>query len=393
LRRVGLIIPTLKKTCFYAILAALALTAAPLPVLAVEPEDAELDLSFFERYWQEIEKEAGEILPPVNWRNFWESLRSGETLINPGRLFSGAGRYFFGELLLQLKIMGQLLVLAVAAAFLKNIESAFQREQVATLTRSIVLIVLIGISVQVFHAAITSAARVINDMVDFALALLPTIIVLLASLGSFVSSAMLHPLVVFGINFFGSLIRAVILPLIYLSTVLGLANHFSPSFQVGKLADLFRDLCGWGLGLTMTLFVGILTVQGAAGTVADAVSLRTAKYMTGAFVPVVGKMLSDAVETVMGASLLLKNGIYLGGIVVLFLLALFPLLKLAAVILVYKVSAALVQPLGDTGLAEGINTMAGCLTMVLATMASVTLIFILAVTVVVGAGNAALMYR
>ena len=183
------------------------------------------------------------------------------------------------------------------------------------------------------------------------------------------------------------------MPLIYLSTVLGLANHFSPSFQVGKLADLFRDLCGWGLGLTMTLFVGILTVQGAAGTVADAVSLRTAKYMTGAFVPVVGKMLSDAVETVMGASLLLKNGIYLGGIVVLFLLALFPLLKLAAVILVYKVSAALVQPLGDTGLAEGINTMAGCLTMVLATMASVTLIFILAVTVVVGAGNAALMYR
>ena len=63
MRRVGLIIPTLKKTCFYAILAALALTAAPLPVLAVEPEDAELDLSFFERYWQEIEKEAGRSCP------------------------------------------------------------------------------------------------------------------------------------------------------------------------------------------------------------------------------------------------------------------------------------------------------------------------------------------
>ena len=48
----------------------------------------------------------------------------------------------------------------------------------------------------------------------------------------------------------------------------------------------------------MTIFVGILTVQGVAGTVADAVGLRTAKYMTSAFVPVVGKVLSDAVETV-----------------------------------------------------------------------------------------------
>ena len=146
-------------------------------------------------------------------------------------------------------------------------------------------------------------------------------------------------------------------------------------------------------GISMTVFIGILTVQGAAGTVADAVGLRTAKYMTGAFVPVVGKILSDAVETVAGASIILKNSIYLSGVFLLLLLILFPLLKLAAIALIYKLSAALVEPLGESELGSCINVMGNSLVLVLAALASVGIIFFLAVTALVGAGNIAIMFR
>ena len=210
-------------------------------------------------------------------------------------------------MLFSLRLLGQLLLLAVAAAFLKNLESAFERQQVAALTRSIVFIVLVGICLYGFTAAMSIAGKTIDNMVDFSLASLPALVALLAAQGSVASSAVLHPLVVFGINFFGSLIRNIIFPLIYFSAVLGLADHFSPHFKVGNLSNLFKEIGTWAMGICMTVFVGILTVQGVAGTVADAVGLRTAKYMTSAFVPVVGKVLSDAVETVAGASIILKT--------------------------------------------------------------------------------------
>ncbi len=368
-------------------------TAVAAPALLVEELRGELDLSFFERYWSELESEVQEYLPGLHWRDFVDRLQDGDAVLDPSQILNGLSRYLLGEVALNFSLMGQLLLLAVAAAFLKNLETAFEREQVATLTRSIIFIVLVGICLHAFTTAVQVAGGALNNMVDFTLAVLPTLGALLAAQGSLASSAMLHPLVIFGITFFGAAIRNVIIPLIFLSAILGLANQFSPHFKVGRLSDFFKDLSVWGIGLCMTVFMGILAVQGAAGTMADAVTLRTAKYMTGAFVPVVGKMLADAVETVAGASIILKNGIYLGGTVVLLLMTAFPLLKLAAMAIVFKLSAALIQPLGENNLGDAINTMGNCLVMVFGALACASVIFILAVTVVVGAGNAAIMLR
>lgn len=383
---------------FFVFYITLGLVAGPYRVFAAAEQPAaglqdSLDLNFFESYWRELESEVEEYLPGLSWRAMLDRFQDGESIIEPGQFFSGFGRLLLGEVLLNIKLTGQLLLLAVAAAFLKNLESAFEREQVAILTRGIVFIVLVGICLHSFSAAMALASNTINSMTDFSLALLPALLALLTAQGGVASSALLHPLVVFGITFFGTIIRVIILPLIFFSAVLGLANHFSPHFKVGRLSDLMKDLSVWGLGICMTIFVGILSVQGAAGTVADAVGLRTAKYMTGAFVPVVGKMLSDAVETVAGASIILKNGVYLVGIVVLMLVTLFPLFKLAAIALVFKVSAALVQPLGETSLGESINTMGNSMVLLVGAVAASALIFFLSVTVIVGAGNVAVMFR
>lgn len=367
--------------------------AAPVMDPLVEEMQSDLDLSYFDRYWRELEKEARGYILELNPERLLERIRSGEKLFDPAAFFSGMGRFFFGEVLLNLKLMGQLLLLAVAAAFLKNLESAFEGSQIATLTRSIVFLVLVGLCLFSFTAALNLAGETIDRMVDFSLASLPALTALLAAQGSLASSALFHPLIIFGINFFGMLIRKVVFPLVFFSAVLGLADHFSPHFKVGKLSDLFKELSMWTLGISMTVFIGILTVQGAAGTVADAVGLRTAKYMTGAFVPVVGKILSDAVETVAGASIILKNSIYLSGVFLLLLLILFPLLKLAAIALIYKLSAALVEPLGESELGSCINVMGNSLVLVLAALASVGIIFFLAVTALVGAGNIAIMFR
>jgi stage III sporulation protein AE len=165
--------------------------------------------------------------------------------------------------------------------------------------------------------------------------------------------------------------------------------------------DVFRDLAAGlfrqggmaVLGLTLVAFVGVITVQGVAGGVADGVALRTAKYATATFIPVVGKMFADTVDMVMGASLLLKNTIGLFGIATVLTLCALPLIKLASLILVIKLAGALVEPMGDEKMAKCLGGMGDNLMLVFGGVLAVALMFFLAITMIIGVGSITMMLR
>ena len=62
----------------------------------------------------------------------------------------------------------------------------------------------------------------------------------------------------------------------------------------------------------LTIFLGVLSVQGTATAVADGIAVKTAKFVTGNFIPVVGRMFTEAADTVISASGLLKNTVGIG---------------------------------------------------------------------------------
>ncbi len=345
-----------------------------------------------EDYWHELEQELGEFLPEWSIQDIWH--RDGERFIpGLGELFTGMVRYLMREVLANIKLMGQLLLLAVAAALLKSLQGAFGSHEVARLTEAVVFFVLLGIAIGSFSLALKIGREAIDSMVNFMLALLPVLLTLMASLGHVTSAALFHPLIIVAVNVMASLVRNVFFPLILFATILYLLNHFSPDFKINRLANLLKDASIWGIGLMLTIFVGITGVQGVAGSIGDAVSLRTAKFMTGAFIPVVGRAMSDAVETVLGYSLLLKNSVTLAGMIILALIIVFPLLKLLALVIIFKFAGAIVQPLGENSLADTLDTMGSCLTLIFAAVATVALAFFIGITIIIGASNAVVMLR
>jgi len=345
-----------------------------------------------ENYWRELETEVGEFLPSWNIRDIWKKDESG-IIPGVGEIFRGLFRYLFREVVANLGLLGQLILLAVAAALLKSLQGAFGSEEVARLTESVAFFVLLGLALKSFTVALDIGRSTVDSMVNFLLALLPVLLTLLASMGHVTSASLFHPFIIFSVNFMASLVRNILFPLIFFATILYLVNHFSPHFKINRMADLFRDISIWGLGLMLTVFVGLTAIQGVAGGIGDALTLRTAKFMAGAFIPVVGKMLADAVETVLGYSLLLKNSTTIAGLVMLSLIVAFPLLKLLSLIIIYKISGALIQPLGETTLGEALHTMSNCLVMVFAAVATVALAFFIGIAIIVGASNATIMLR
>ncbi len=124
-------------------------------------------------------------------------------------------------------------------------------------------------------------------------------------------------------NTSGLLMNYIVLPLLLLATILSIVSTMSDQYKVTKLSKLLQNVSVGIIGIFLTIFLGVLSVQGTATAVADGIAVKTAKFVTGNFIPVVGRMFTEAADTVISASGLLKNTVGIIGLVILCLIVAF----------------------------------------------------------------------
>ncbi|RED89432.1 stage III sporulation protein AE [Cohnella phaseoli] len=356
-------------------------------------QSEELELGRIQQYWSNLKSEYGGYFPEGKLPELRQLMFPDGESWNIGQVLSGMAKFFLHEVLYSGKLLVTIVLLTIFTMLLETMQSAFERGSVSKVAYGIAYLVVIILAVNSFRTATAYAADAIGSMVQFMLAMVPLLLTLLAGTGGVTSVAVLHPLIVFMIHTIGTLVHLVVFPLLFFSAVLHLVSAMTERYKATQLANLLRNVGIGLLGIMLTVFLGVLSVQGATGAVTDGVALRTAKFVTGNFVPVVGKMFSDATDTVLSASLLVKNAVGLAGVIVLIFLCAFPALKILTLALIYNVAGAVMQPLGDTPIVHCLQTIGKTLIYVFAALASVGLMFFLAVTIILTAGNAALMIR
>ncbi|WP_134683168.1 stage III sporulation protein AE [Brevibacillus migulae] len=358
----------------------------------VQQQVENLQIDSVEQFWQKTLAEYKGYLPDIKSPGFVQLLmQDGEISITG--IFKGMLKFILHEIWTNGKLLTSIIIITVFAMILETMQNAFERNTVTTVAYAITYLVLMVLAINSFHVAITYAQEAITDMSDFMLAMLPLVVALLASVGNLASAAMFHPLIIFMINTSGILISTIVFPLLFLSTMLYIASLFSERYQVTQLASLLRNIAMGALGSFLTIFLAVVSIQGATASVTDGVTLRTAKYVTGNFVPIVGRMFSDAADTVLSASLLVKNAIGLAGVIILLILCAFPALKILVIALIYNLSSAVLQPLGNSPIISALGTIGKSLLFVFAALATVGLMFFLAVTIIIAAGNISMMVR
>lgn len=300
---------------------------------------------------------------------------------------------FFHEITVSTHLMGKLLFLAVLCAMLQNLQNSFEKSSISLLAYSVCFIFMSSIALTAFYNTLKLASQTVGYMVGFMEALLPLLMSLLAGVGAITSASLFTPLMLFVISSMSVIVKDVVLPLLFLTAALECLNFLSDTYRLSNLASILKQSGMIILGFSMVIFIGVITIQGTAGSIADGLALRTAKFATATFIPVVGKMFADTVELVMGASLLLKNAVGIFGIIVVSMICILPLIKILSLILVIKISGALVQPLGDEKMAKCLDSIGNNLFLVFGAVLTVALMFFLDITMILAAGSAAMMLR
>ncbi|GLV13763.1 stage III sporulation protein AE [Alicyclobacillus hesperidum] len=343
-----------------------------------------------DEYWQDLLNEYGGYLPNLSGPGLVKSiLHNGPP--NFVSVTHGLLRYFFQELVDDAGLLGSILILCVAGAVLKTLQTSFEQESISELADMVVCFVLIALVAHSLIETIGAARHAIETMNHFMLATVPLTVTLLAASGSLASAAFFQPMLLFTVHFVSNLVFYVVFPLIFFAAVLDLTSALSVRYTLSRLAGLIRTVSVAVLSFGLAVFIGISTVQGAGKGIVDGVVLRTMKLGVSTFVPVVGKAISDAAETVLSASLLVKNAVGVAGLVIITLIAVFPALKILAVATMYGGSAALMQPLGETPIVTCLGALGKTMVLVFACVAGVALMFFFAICILLASANLAVM--
>jgi len=323
------------------------------------------------------------------WSSLSEFLHGGGVLRDPLRLLPALGAVLVGQLRASLGLLGQLLVLAVLAAVVRQIQATFESEAVGRIADAVVFLALGTIGLTGFSIAVGLARGALTSLSGFMLALLPAIVGLLVATGSVTTAGLLQPAIIAAIGTVGVVVRAVVFPLVLLAAVLDLVGAFAPQFRLGGLSGLMRQISVGALGLLFTGFLGAVGALGAAGSIADGAALRAGKYAVKTFVPVVGGMFADAAELVLTSALLLRSGLGLLGLVAVALLVALPVLKLLGLWAIFRLAGAVAQPVGGDGVAQVCAGVSGALVLITLSVALVGMLCFLSLAVLVGASSAA----
>lgn len=352
---------------------------------------ASLETDKIGEFWNDIMTEYGGLLPESQKGSLMEFI-NGDKSFSPQEWLKALFSYLFHEVLANGKLLGTLILLTIFCVILQLLQNAFQQSTVSKVAYSIVYMVLIILALNSFHVAINYATEAIQTMTSFILALIPLLLALLASSGGAVSAAFFHPVILFLMNTSGLLIQNIVMPLIFLSAILSIVSTMTEQYKVTQLANLLRNIAIGALAVFLTIFLGVISVQGASAAVTDGITLRTAKFITGNFIPVLGRMFTDATDTVISASLLLKNTVGILGVAILICIAAFPAIKVLSLAFIYKLAAAILQPLGG-GVITCLDVISKSVIYIFAALAIVSLMFFLSLTVIITAGNLTMMMK
>ena len=229
------------------------------------------------------------------------------------------------------------------------------------------------------------ASNTIGDMTEFITKLSPMLATLIITSGKSVTAATFHPVLSAAVYVVSIICYKCVFPLTSYAVVLSVADNLSDQVRISGICKLMNSISKWILALSFTLFTGICAVYGFSAPSLDAVGAKTIKFAVGSLVPVVGGFLAETLETVVSGGRLMKNSVGAAGLVVLCTMCAMPVIKIGAMAIIVRISAAITEPVCDKRISALLMGISRSITTLFAMVATVAVLFLICISILLAA--------
>ncbi|MDV8108641.1 stage III sporulation protein AE [Bacillus sp. BAU-SS-2023] len=334
---------------------------------------------------QEIQNQIKDekFIEDVDLKTFMKDLISGKkTMLD---LFDKEGLklFLFDELRASLKVASIIFVLALLSSILKSLDNSFSSGAISQVTTYIVFIVMVTLTLVGFKDVLNICNTTIDSMINLMQILMPILITFLVVMGFPMTSTVMTPIFMGGVTF----INIVFKNFLFVSITIGFAilviNNLSNSIKLKKLASFIKQINLITIGAIFTIYLALVSMQGLYVKSLDGFAVKSTKFAIGNFIPVVGGFVSDSFDIILSSSQLIKNLFGGVGLIILVGICLIPIIKIISIILVYKTSAMIVEPVGEDSISNFLNEISNLMAIMLACIIAITIMFFVTIAIVV----------
>lgn len=272
-----------------------------------------------------------------NISDFSNDLISGRG-IGYNKIFQNIISLLGKEIFISLKSAILILIIILLMAILNGIN---ENSQILNIVYLVCFIAIASITIGNFTQIISMFKNTSDILSKIVQIVSPFLIAILIGTGAITSTGLIQPLILFMVSLIGFIITYIIIPCISVSVALNVISSMSDNFKFNELSKMFSKCAIWIIGIVLTLFLGILSLETTLSASIDSLTVNVTQAAFSNFIPVVGKFFSDSLETVIGTSKIIGKTGGVVGIVSMIVISSVPIIKIASVCIVYYLLAAI----------------------------------------------------
>lgn len=343
------------------------------------------------KFIEEAKRYTSNVFDDIDFSELLNSAITGN--IDNKELGKGILKVVGKETLNSVRTIASIMIVIIIHSILKSISEGLENQGIAKISYYVQYILIVTLIMSNFSQVISMVKDSVNSLIAFSNTLIPLLFTLVLTTGNMISANLLQPVLLFMVTFIGNFISNIIIPMVLASTVLGIVSKISEYVQLDKLSKFFKSSVVWILGVVLTLFVSLVSVEGSLSSSVDGITAKTAKAAVSSFIPVVGKILGDAVDTVIGCTSILKNAVGIVGVIVILGICITPIIKLVLLMTTYYIGSAICEPIADAKIVKLLSEIGDTFRVLLAILCSLAVMLIIGTTLVMKISNSGLMYR
>lgn len=323
--------------------------------------------------------------PDQSFSDMVWNLLSGSTELDASDLFSLLGEIFYQELAEQKEILLQLFLLILAAAVLFNLTHLFENGQMTDVTFYMVYLMVFVLLMRSFSGLLGQVSSVVELASSFMKVLTPAYFLAITAASGSMSASVYYQIVLIVVTLIQDVLLKVGIPAIQVYVVLGIVNYLSQEDFLSKMAELIKIGVDWLIKSVTALIVGLQVIQKMVAPALDLVK-RGFVGKTASVIPGLGNILDSVTELTLGCAVLVRNCLGAAALIVLILFGLGPVVQLGVTTLLYRLVAAVIQPVSEKRLVRAMVIMAEGCGMLLRVLITAEIMFLLTIAIAASGG-------
>ncbi len=332
-------------------------------------------------------QEQSDIFGGTDFVSVVKSVVSGEFSLDFSDLLSFILSLFGTSVSALLSLLVTVVAIAIVYSVLGAIKGGRSSESVSKVVHFAAMAAVIAVVGGATASMFALCADTLGSMSAQINTVLPLVLTLMAASGASSCASVFQPAVAVLSGGLFNLLSVVLIPMLIAAFVFGIVGNLTSEVKLGKTSEFFSGSVKWLFGTGFFLLSAFLAVQGITASVVDGISVRSAKFTIGKFVPVIGGYLSDGFNLVLSGSVLVKNALGYTTLVLLAVTILPVIVQIAVYSLCLKLAAAAVEPLGDKLMSDMLSSCSKTVSLTGGIMAGAAFLYFIFLLIVISSGN------